>query len=91
MAVTKAARMRWWPGVLAWAMAVAACLVIPWLDQLLRRAGRADLVQWDARPGVALVTSVTVGAVLASRRPRQPVGWLLLAQTVVLLAAGAAA
>jgi hypothetical protein len=94
MAVTKAARMRWWPGVLAWAlwaMAVVACLVIPWLDDRLRRAGRADLVQWDARPGVAAVITVTVGAVLASRRSRHPVGWLLLAQTVVLLAAGAAA
>jgi hypothetical protein len=94
MAVTTAARIRWWPGVLAWAlwaMAVAACLVIPWLDGRLRRAGRADLVQWDARPGVALVITVTVGAVLASRRPRHPVGWLLLAQAVVLLAAGAAA
>jgi hypothetical protein len=94
MAVTKAARMRWWPGVLAWAlwaMAVVACLVIPWLDDRLRRAGRADLVQWDARPGVAAVITVTVGAALASRRSRHPVGWLLLAQTVVLLAAGAAA
>jgi hypothetical protein len=69
--------MRWWPGVLAWAlwvMAVAACLVIPWLDDRLRRAGRPDLVQWDARPGVAVVITVTVGAVLASRRPRHPVG-----------------
>jgi hypothetical protein len=94
MAVTKAARMRWWPGVLAWALwalAVAACLVIPWLDDRLRRAGRADLVQWDARPGVAAVITVTVGAALASRRSRHPVGWLLLAQTIVLLAAGAAA
>jgi hypothetical protein len=62
-----------------WALAVAGCLVIPWLDQLLRRAGRPDLVQWDARPGVAAVITVTVGAVLASRRPAHPVGWLLLA------------
>jgi hypothetical protein len=97
MAVTPAARLaqsRRWPGVVAWALwalAVAGCLVIPWLDDLLRRAGRADLVQWDARPGVAAVITVTVGAVLASRRPRHPVGWLLLAQTVVLLAAGVAA
>jgi MFS family permease len=97
MAVTPAARLaqpRRWPGVVAWALwalAVAACLVIPWLDDRLRRAGRADLTQWDARPGVAAVITVTVGAVLASRRPRHPVGWLLLAQTVVLLAAAAAA
>ncbi len=90
--VIPASRLRrphWWPGVVAWtlwALAMVACLVIPWLDQLLRRAGRPDLVQWDARPGVALVTAATVGAVLASRRPHHPVGWLLLAQTVSLLA-----
>ncbi|HZD75067.1 MAG TPA: hypothetical protein VE776_14470, partial [Actinomycetota bacterium] len=43
------------------------------------------------RPGLALVSAATVGAVLASRRPRHPVGWLLLAQTFSLLATGAAA
>jgi hypothetical protein len=74
-----------------WALAMVACLVIPWLDQRLRQAGRPDLVQWDLRPGVALVTAATVGAVLASRRPRHPVGWLLLAQVASNLATGAAA
>ena len=68
-----------------------ACLVIPWLDQLLRQAGRPDLTQWDLRPGVGLVSAATVGAVLASRRPRHPVGWLLLAQVAANLATGAAA
>ena len=88
------ARPRRWPGVVAWtlwALAMVACLVIPWLDRLLRQAGRPDLVQWDLRPGVALVTAATVGAVLASRRPRHPVGWLLLAQVASNLATGAAA
>jgi hypothetical protein len=89
------ARPRRWPGVVAWtlwALAMVVCLVIGlWLDRLLRQAGRPDLVQWDARPGVAVVTTATVGAVLASRRPQHPVGWLLLAQTVSLLAIGAAA
>ena len=88
------ARPAWWPVVAAWtlwALVMVACLVIPWLDQLLRRAGRPDLVQWDARPGVALVSAATIGAVLASRRPRHPVGWLLLAQAVSLVATGAAA
>jgi hypothetical protein len=70
---------------------MVAWLVIPWLDRLLRQAGRPDLTQWDARPGVALVSAATVGAVLASRRPRHPVGWLLLAQVVSNLATGAAA
>jgi hypothetical protein len=63
-------------------------VVVPWLDQRLRQAGRPDLVQWDARPVLALVSAATVGAVLASRRPRHPVGWLLLAQTSALLATG---
>jgi hypothetical protein len=97
MPVTSAARLarpRRWPGVVAWtlwALAMVACLVIPWLDQRLRQAGRPDLVQWDLRPGVALVTAATVGAVLASRRPRHPVGWLLLAQVATNLATGTAA
>src|SRR5512132_2684900 len=97
MPVTPAARLarpRWWPGVVAWtlwALAMVACLVIPWLDRLLVQAGRPDLVQWDLRPGVAAVSAATVGAVLASRRPRHPVGWLLLAQVAANLATGAAA
>jgi hypothetical protein len=74
-----------------WALAMAAWLVIPWLDDRLRQAGRPDLTQWDLRPGVAAVTAATVGAVLASRRPRHPVGWLLLAQVATNLTTGAAA
>ena len=97
MTVTPAARLarpRRWPGVVAWtlwALAMVAWLVIPWLDQQLRQVGRPELTQWDLRPGVALVTAATVGAVLASRRPRHPVGWLLLAQVASNLATGAAA
>ena len=37
------------------------------------------------------MSAATVGAVLASRRPRHPVGWLLLAQVAANLATGAAA
>jgi hypothetical protein len=88
------ARPRRWPGVVAWtlwALAMGAWLVIPWLDQQLRQAGRPDLTQWDLRPGVALVSAATVGAVLASRRPAHPVGWLLLAQVATNLATGTAA
>jgi hypothetical protein len=94
MSPARPARPRRWPGVVAWtlwALAMVACVLIPWLDQLLRKAGRPDLAQWDARPVVALVSAATVGAVLASRRPQHPVGWLLLAQTASLLATGAAA
>jgi hypothetical protein len=88
------ARPRRWPGVVAWtlwALAMVAWLVVPWLDQQLRHSGRPDLTQWDLRPGVALVTAATVGAVLASRRPAHPVGWLLLAAVAANLASGAAA
>jgi hypothetical protein len=97
MAVTEVARRarpRRWPGVVAWtlwALAMAVWLVIPWLDDRLRQAGRPDLTQWDLRPGVAAVTVATVGAVVASRRPAHPVGWLLLAQVASNLATGAAA
>jgi hypothetical protein len=79
------------PAWTLWALALVACLVIPWLDQLLRQAGRPDLVQWNLLPGFALVSTATVGAVLASRRPAHPVGWLLLAQVASNLATGAAA
>jgi hypothetical protein len=74
-----------------WALAMAVWLVIPWLDDRLRQVGRPDLTQWDLRPGVALVSAATVGAVLASRRPGHPEGWLLLARVATNLATGAAA
>ena len=88
---------RWWPAAVAWAlwgMAMLTLAAVPWLDGLLRRAGRADLVQLTpdtAAPALALVSGATVGAVLASRRPRHPVGWLLLALALSLIATAAAA
>ena len=70
-----AARGLWGPGTLAF-------LVTAWLGELHRRVGRGDLVQLTVREALPLllasVTSATVGAVLATRRPRHPVGWLLL-------------
>src|SRR6266508_2284901 len=98
MAVTKAARMRWWPSVLAWALWLASLLclaAVPWLDELLRQASRADLVQFVfpdvAIPVLALVSSATVGAVVAARRPAHPVGWLLLGIALSLTATAATA
>jgi hypothetical protein len=64
-----------------WALAMLGLAAIPWFDHLLRAAGRPDLAQLNASgvPGVlAVVSAATVGAVLASRRPGHPVGWLLL-------------
>jgi small neutral amino acid transporter SnatA (MarC family) len=79
-----------WPAGLAWALwllTMLALAAVPWLDRLLRQAGRPDLVQLTlgtAFPVVAGVSGATVGAVLASRRPRHPVGWLLLAVALSL-------
>jgi len=87
MAVTAAARRARparWPGVLAWSVWTLTMLVIAAVgvsDQLLRDMGRPDLVQLSVEttpPLLAAVSAATVGAVLATRRPRHPVGWLLL-------------
>jgi len=63
-----------------------------WLDQLLRQAGRPELI-WlgagNAASVVAAVTAATIGALVASRRPRHPVGWLLLAMGLALTWSGA--
>ena len=86
-----------WPVVSAWALWLLTILTlaaVPLLDRLLRQAGRADLVQLTpgtAFPVVAMVSGATVGAVLASRRPRHPVGWLLLTVALSLTATAAAA
>jgi hypothetical protein len=87
MTVTAGGRLawpRWRPARLAWALwtlVVAGLTATPWLNQLARQAGRSDLGS-DANTaiyGLVAVSAATVGAVLASRRPRHPVGWLLLA------------
>jgi hypothetical protein len=99
MVVTLTARLArtpWRPAVVAWALWALTMLgfpVVTWLDQLLRRAGRPDLALWrpDTGPQVlALVSAATVGAVLASRRSGHPVGWLLLALGLLLVADGVA-
>ena len=96
-AVTATGRARWppWP-VLAswglWGLGTLAFLGAVWLNQLTRRAGRPDLVVLalgDAVPVLlASVSSGTVGAVVASRRPRHPVGWLLLGLGVSMIVIG---
>jgi hypothetical protein len=93
MAVTEAARMARRSGVLAWALWVLVVLGLAagfWLEVLLRRAGRSDPLDTAVAPTVATVSAATVGAVLAGRRPRHPVGWLLLGCGLSLSAAGVA-
>src|SRR6266511_2038641 len=101
MVVTPAARVarpRRWAAGLAWALWLASLLclaAVPWLDELLRQASRADLVQFVfpdvAIPVLAMVSSVTVGAVVAARRPAHPVGWLLLGIALSLTSTAATA
>jgi hypothetical protein len=89
-------RWRWRPVGLAWALWALAMLSIPmaaWLDHLLRQAGRPDLLELTPTaipPVLGAVSAATVGAVLASRRPAHPVGWLLLALGLSLGASGPA-
>jgi hypothetical protein len=87
MAVTadgQLARPRWRPTGLAWGLwtlVVLGLTATPRLNQLARQAGRSDLGS-DASTaiyGLVAVSAATVGTVVASRRPRHPVGWLLLA------------
>ena len=85
-----------WPAVLAWALwgvAIASVGVVVWSDHLLRQAGRADLVQLTASAMpylLATFSAMTAGAVLASRQPRHPVGWLLIALGLTVVASGLA-
>jgi hypothetical protein len=76
-----------------WGLAMLGLALVVWFDQLVRRAGRPDLVvvTLDAvAPLLGAVSAAAVGAVLAGRRPRHPVGWLLLAFGLCLSTAGAA-
>jgi hypothetical protein len=82
--------------VLAWSLLGLELLLLAGfllLDRLVRDAGRPDLAvlsPFGIAPSVAALTAGIVGAVLASRRPRHPVGWLLLAQGLVMWISAAA-
>ena len=87
---------RWrraWLAWVLWALAIVGLVVTVWLDQLLRQTGRPELVvliPTAIPPVLGAVSTATVGALVASRRPRHPVGWLLLGFGLSLSAAGVA-
>ena len=99
MALTPAAqphRTHWRPAVLAWVLwtlTVLGFALFAWFDLLLRRAGRPELsllTSSDLVPFLlGAMSAATIGAVLASRRPRHPVGWLLLTLGLSIGAAAA--
>jgi hypothetical protein len=92
-----AGRPRSRAAMIAWAVFALSLLALgtyPWLDGLMVRAGRPDLgllIPFAAAPTLAAVTASAVGLVLATRRPRHPVGWLLMALGLVMILSGAAA
>src|SRR6266498_1150220 len=86
---------RWlaWSAWALWALAVLGLATVPWFDHLLRQARRPELTQLGASTIpylLAVVIAATAGAVLASRRPAHPVGWLLLALGLSVTASGVA-
>jgi hypothetical protein len=93
-AVARGTRTRWRPTWLAWGLwtlNLLGLIMLVWLDQLLRQTDRPELVVLKPTafaPVLGAVSTATVGAVVASRRPRHPVGWLLLALGLSLTAAG---
>jgi MFS family permease len=84
---------RWGPALawLLWALTLFGLAAILWLDHLMRRAGRPELTirAHELTYVGALAGMVTVGAVLAGRRPRHPVGWLMLALGLTVTVDGA--
>jgi hypothetical protein len=74
-----------------WGLVGVGVLVVVWFDARLRDIGRPDLVSisGDAVPYLlAMASAATVGAVLAGRRPRHPVGWLLLGIALAVIVLG---
>jgi hypothetical protein len=96
ISAARAGRTRRWPPAVAWALwtlAVLGLAVPVWVDHLLRAAGRPDLVvviPSAISPVLGGIGVATVGAVLSSRRPAHPVGWLMLGMGLSLSAAASA-
>ena len=99
--MTASARPAWpprrWTAGVAWALwtlAVLGLAATARFDQLLRQADRPELAQLRGGGAAVILSALSAamaGALLASRRPRHPVGWLLLAFGLVPQALSGAA
>jgi hypothetical protein len=95
--VARVAGSQRWSGVLAWTVWALAALGLggaAWLEYLQRQAGSQETA-WLLQPAslpllVAAVSAATVGALLGSRRPAHPVGWLLLGLGLLVVVNGVA-
>jgi hypothetical protein len=75
-----------------WALTMLGLAVAAWLDHLQRQAGSPETA-WLLQPAsvpllVAAVSAATVGALVGSRRPAHPVGWLLLGLGLLVVGNG---
>jgi len=86
MTFSKEDHLEWMKGGkgLAWGLAVVACAAIPAILLLNAGAGeyRPSWVSNVVGP-IAVLTSVSVGLVVALRRPSNPIGWLLVANALI--------
>ena len=76
---------------LAWGLAIVACAAIPAI--LLLNAGAGEYEQgWVGNVAgcVAGLTTVSVGLLLALRRPANPIGWILLGSGLMFASSGLA-
>jgi signal transduction histidine kinase len=75
----------------AWGLAIVACAAIPAI--LLLNAGAGEYEQgWVGNVAgcVAGLTTVSVGLLLALRRPANPIGWILLGSGLMFASSGLA-
>jgi len=77
----------------AWLLTAVTVTAIFVMDAQLRGAGRHDLAAISTNSGVIYIpvmfSAATVGLLVASRRPRHPVGWLFLALGLSVALSGA--
>jgi signal transduction histidine kinase len=75
----------------AWIIAAVSLLLIPIVLLLDAGAGSYASGFDENAPGItAALASAVVGALLATRRPRNPIGWILLGNALVLVLSGLA-